>query len=302
MVKKSYLTFVLLSLFVLSVLPTLVRADFSIQSQLETNTVCPSSTIIINEIVSTTQDASFSSSISGSAAQFTTMVPQGFFLSQGQTQTIFLYITPSSKTVPGAYDLALKVTSQGTTKTINHQIVVENCHKTTLLVTPVSQTSCTCEQKQITVNIQNQGKYLENYNLAIEGPLAQYITLSENTFSMPPGSSRDAIAYVKTPCNVVGNYDIGFKATADSKYAQAETSSSLGLTACYDYSLDFEKTFYDLCETQKQVIPITIKNLGTTENTYDIKLGSPSWMAVDQKALKSPQANQNLLILMFSHQ
>jgi uncharacterized membrane protein len=284
MVKNFLFTITAAILFF--ALISFAKADFSIQSQLEGNTVCPSSTIIINEIISTTQDSSFSASISGSASQFTTAVPLGFFLNQGQTQTIFLYITPSSKTTPGVYNLILQVTSQGTSKTATHQIIVENCHKTTLITSPVSQQSCTCEQKQINLEILNQGKYLENYVLSVEGPLAQYVSLSGSSFSMPPNSSRDVVAYVKTPCNVVGNYEISFKINADSQYASAEATSDLNLITCYDYSVNFEKTFYDLCESQKLEIPITIKNIGTTENTYKIKLGSPSWIAVDQSSLK----------------
>jgi uncharacterized membrane protein len=282
MVKKIQFA-VLFALFVVLCSFTLVRADFSIQSQLETNTVCPSSTIIINEIISTTADASFSLSTSGSASQFTTAVPLGFFLSNGQTQSVFLYITPPSKTAPGVYNLILQVSSQGITKTVSHSIIVENCHKTVLVATPASQSSCTCEQKQVYIKISNQGKYLENYVLAAEGPLKQWVTFSGTSFSMPPNSTREAIAYFKTPCNVVGNYDTVFKVVSSSKYAQAETTAGLSLITCYDYSLNTEKTFYDLCETQTQVIPITLKNLGTSDNNYNVKLGSPSWMALDQK-------------------
>ncbi len=282
MVKKIQFA-VLFALFVVLCSFTLVRADFSIQSQLETNTVCPSSTIIINELISTTADASFSLSTSGSASQFTTAVPLGFFLNNGQTQSVFLYLTPPSKTAPGVYNLILQVSSQGVTKTVSHTIIVENCHKTLLVATPASQSSCTCEQKQVYIKISNQGKYLENYVLAAEGPLKQWVTFSGTSFSMPPNSTREAIAYFKTPCNVVGNYDTVFKVISSSKYAQAETTAGLSLITCYDYSLNTEKTFYDLCETQTQVIPITLKNLGTADNNYNIKLGSPSWMALDQK-------------------
>jgi len=61
MLKKFSLMFVLLLFLALP----LVAADFSIESQLETNTVCPSNTIIINEIISSTTDASYSVSVSG---------------------------------------------------------------------------------------------------------------------------------------------------------------------------------------------------------------------------------------------
>jgi uncharacterized membrane protein len=297
MVNKTYLIAVLFLLLVSII--SLAKADFTIESQLDTNSVCPSNTIIINEIVTSTSDSSYSVSVSGSAAQFTTAVPSGFFLNSGQKQTVFLYITPSSKINPGSYSLDFKVTSQGTTKTVSHSIVVENCHQTTITVEPLIQTSCSCEEKSFRLTISNNGKYLENYNLAPEGPLASYVTLSNSYFSLASGQSTTAIAYVKTPCNVFGNYDLNFKVNSDSKYAQAETTSKLEIIPCYDYAITSEKNFYDLCENQKISVPIKITNTGTVDNSYTIKSIGPTWIVSDQKTLKlSPNTEKifNLVV------
>lgn len=289
MAKKLYLFF----LFVLLALALpAVRADFSIQSQLETNTVCPSNTVIINEVISSTTDASYSVSVSGSASQFTTAVPSGFFLQADQQQTVFLYITPSSKITPGSYSLTFQVTSQGTTKTVTHSVMVENCHATSIIVQPVQQEACTCEQKNFNLNVTNNGKYLETYKLDSEGPLSPYTTFSTNSFSLSPSQSMSIIAYIKAPCNIEGDYTPTFKVNADSKYAQTETSASLKLIPCYDYSFDIEKNLYETCENQVTTIPITVNNLGTQDNTYLISLDSPSWISIDQKSLKI-SANQN---------
>lgn len=285
MVKKTIL---MLALFLLLVIPlsSLVKADFTIESQLETNTVCPSNTIIINEIITSTSDSSYSVSVSGSAAQFTTAVPSGFFLSAGQNQSVFLYITPSSRINPGSYNLDVQITSQGNTKTVSHSVIVENCHRTTISVEPITQKSCSCEEKSIKLTIFNSGNYLENYHLSAEGPLASYVTLSSSSFSLASNQSINVIAYVKTPCNVFGDYGINFMVNADSKYAQTEAVSQMQLIPCYDYTLASEKNFYDLCENQKISIPINITNIGTVENTYDIKTTGPDWVVSDQKSLK----------------
>jgi len=282
MLKKFSLMFVLLLFLALP----LVAADFSIESQLETNTVCPSNTIIINEIISSTTDASYSVSVSGSAAQFTTAVPSGFFLQAGQKQTVFLYITPSSKITPGSYSLTFQVTSQGVSKTVSHSIIVENCHATTVIVQPVSQQACTCEEKSFKLTIKNNGKYLESYTLSAEGPLSSYTTFSTKTFSLSPEQTMDITAYIKAPCNMAGDYSTTFKVNAGSRYAQTETTASLKLIPCYDYSFEVEKNLYETCENQKTTIPITINNLGTQDNSYTITLDAPAWISVDQKTMK----------------
>lgn len=284
MVKKTIFIFALF-LFLVPFLP-LAKADFSIQSQLETNTVCPSSTIIINEIISSTSDASFSVSVSGSAGSFTTAVPSGFFLNSGQKQSVFLYITPSSKINPGSYNLDVQVTSQGNTKTVSHAIMVENCHKTSIKIEPSSLKSCTCEEKSFKITITNEGRYLENYNLNAEGPLAGYLTLSSRSFSLNSNQSIETTAYLKSPCNVFGNYDLTFKAISESKYGQAEAISKIELVPCYDYTISSEKNFYSLCENEKISIPVSIKNTGTVENIYSIKTSGLTWLVADQKSLK----------------
>jgi len=285
MVKKTTLMIALLLLLILPLSP-LVSADFTIESQLETNSVCPSNTIIINEIITSDSDSSYSVSVSGSASQFTTAVPSGFFLNSGQKQSVFLYITPSSRINPGSYTLDVQVTSQGNTKTVSHSIIVENCHRTTIAIEPVSQKSCSCEERAIKLTISNAGNYLENYRLSAEGPLASYVTLSSSSFSLVSSQSIEVMAYVKTPCNVFGDYDLNFKVNADSRYAETEAASKLELIPCYDYSIFSEKNFYDLCENQKISIPIKITNVGTVENTYTIKTTGPSWIISDQKSLK----------------
>ncbi len=299
MAKKLLFIFLV---FLFLALPTLASADFTIQSQLETNTVCPSNTIIINEIISSTTDASYSVSVSGSASQFTTAVPSGFFLQANQQQTVFLYITPSSRITPGSYSLTFQVTSQGTTKTVSHSVIVENCHATSIIVQPASQEACTCEEKAFKLTIKNNGKYLESYNINAEGQLSPYTTFSAKTFSLSPEQTVDIIAYVKAPCNIAGNYNLAFKVNAESKYAQTETSANLKLIPCYDYTFEVEKNLYETCENQRTTIPITIKNLGTQENSYSIKLDSPSWISSDQKSLKVPAGQNKVFNLIMQPQ
>ena len=277
---------------------TLVRADFTIESQLDTNTVCPSNTIIINEIITSTTDSSYSVSLSGSASSFTTAVPSGFFLNSGKKQTVFLYITPSSRITPGSYSLTFQVTSQGVSKTVSHSVIVENCHATSVVIEPVTQKTCTCEEKSFQLTIKNNGKYLESYNLEASGPLSSYTTFSIKTFSLSPGQSINVNAYVKAPCNIAGNYDLTFKVNAESKYAQTEVSSKLELVPCYDYTFSVEKNFYETCENQKVTIPVTLKNIGTQENTYSIKLTAPAWVSADQKSLKISPGQEKIFNLI----
>ncbi|MCX6741942.1 MAG: hypothetical protein NTX24_02080 [Candidatus Pacearchaeota archaeon] len=274
-----------LTLTLTLILLPLTLAEINVETVIETNTVCPSSTIVIVEKVTSTVQGTFSVSFSGSASSFSTVVPTGFFLSSGQEQDVVIYITPSSKTSPGVYSLSLQISGAGSSKTITQGIVVENCHQTTISVDPYTQTMCSCDEKSYALKISNTGKYLENYVLTPQGPVAQYVTLSNNMFSLQPNSFTEVTAYIRTPCDFFGNYDLTFKLSADSKYAQAETTSKVEVIPCYDYSLTTEKNLYEMCENEKIIVPIKLKNLGTAPNTYSIKLTGPAWVQSDQKSI-----------------
>jgi len=268
-------------------------SSFSVSSNISTNTVCPSSTIVIEETVSSSSAGAFTITNSGSASSFTTTVPTGFWLDADQVQSIYSYITPSSKIAPGKYTLEITIDKDGEIKTVEHEIIVENCHSTSVNVEPETQKICSCEKKTIALNISNNGNYLENYKINVEGPAAKWVNLSSDTLTIDRHSSKTIEAYVYTPCDVEGNYEINFVVKSDSPYAQATKTSSINVVQCYDYTLNTEKTYYKICEAEELGIPVTIKNLGTKNNNYNINLYAPDWANIDKKTLAVNEGQEN---------
>ncbi len=267
---------------------------FTVTTNLTSNTVCPGSTIVIEDIVSGT--GSFTVSVGGTASNFATTVPLGFWLED--TQVIYSYITPSSKITPGVYSLEITIESAGITKTVKHSIVVENCHLTVLKAEPETQTICSCEEKTIDLNIENKGKYLENYKIEVQGIAKLWISLSSETFSLAPNSSISVEAYVMTPCNIAGNYEVNFAVESASDYAKANTKASFEVVSCYDYELTSEQSFYSICEAEQLNIPVKIKNIGTRDNVYKINVYGPDWVNVDQSQVSASETQEISFNLM----
>lgn len=267
-------------IFLVAVLSASVKADFTITTNLQTNTVCPSSTIVVEDVVSGTSGA-YSVTIGGTAANFATTVPQGFWLDPENKQVIYSYLTPSSKITPGNYILEVTVASGGIVKTVKHNIIVENCHFTTISVEPKTQSACACDKKSLALKITNSGKFLENYDISVEGPASSWTTLSAKSISLAPNASTIVTAYVTSPCNAKGDYDINFVVKAKSEYSEANAKATVNIIQCYDYSISSEKTFYSICEADKLTVPVKIKNLGTQNNTYKINLYAPNWTNAD---------------------
>lgn len=264
------------------------NAEFYVNTNLTTNAVCPASTIIISTAVSSTTAGSFSVTQAGSASSFATTVPVGFYLEPYQTQVIYTYITPSTKISPGLYNVEIKVSDGTTVKTAKQEVVVENCHDTKIIAEPATQTICSCEQKQIMLTVFNNGKYLENYNIRADGVAAIWTNLSSTKFTLAPNSSQKIYAYINTPCNIIGNYELNFVTKADSEYSQANTKANFNVVSCYDYALTPEKFYYPICENEKITVPFTLTNKGVASNNYKINLESSSWMSIDQKELTIP--------------
>ncbi|MGB9707993.1 MAG: hypothetical protein ACPLXC_01535 [Candidatus Pacearchaeota archaeon] len=281
--KRAFLIF--LTLFLSVALTALAKADFTITTNLTTNTVCPGSTIVIEDIITALTPGAFTVATGGTAESFTTTIPQGFWLEQGQQEVFYSYITPSSKITPGNYILEIAVTQAGKVKTVKHNIIVENCHQTAIKVEPVSQAICACEERSVKLVITNNGKYLENYELNVEGPAAQWIKISSKSMTLAANSSATVMAYVNTSCNTAGTYEANFVVKSKSEYGQANAKANFSIVSCYDYSISSNKTYYSICEAEKLTIPIKIKNLGTRPNTYKINMEGPNWTKVDQREL-----------------
>ncbi len=282
--KKLSLTFSIFFtlLFVLCIAQV---SAFSVTSNLTTNTVCPSSTIVIEEIVSTSTSGAFTVTIEGTAATFTTTVPTGFWLEGGQVQSVYSYITPSSQVTPGKYNLKITIEKNGEIKTVEHDIIVENCHNTVLSIEPETLKVCACEENTLVLNINNKGNYLENYVISVEGPAADWINLSSESITLESCTDKDVEAYVLTPCDVTGNYEANFVVKSQNPYAQANVKANIEVVSCYDYTISSEKIYYSMCEADELSIPIKIKNLGTRDNVYRIVMEGPSWTTIDQKTL-----------------
>lgn len=271
--------------FALVVVINFAKADFAVTTNLTTNTVCPSSTIVIEDIVTATTPGAFTITMGGTASSFTTTVPSGFWLEQGEQEVIYSYITPSSKISPGSYILEVTIAQGGIVKTQRHAVIVENCHNTVIKIEPLTQAICACEQKSFTLTLSNLGNYLENYVLSVEGPAKDWINLSSEEITLGSNKSTTITAYVMTPCNIKGSYEVNFVAKSKSEYAKANAKANIDVVSCYDYSISTEKTYYSVCEAEKLTIPVKIKNFGTQSNIYKINMKGPSWTTLDLKQI-----------------
>ena len=284
---RKYLTFI--SAFLLSIMLAASASAFSISSDIDGRSVCIGSTAVLTTLLS--GSGSFTTSQEGSASAFTMTVPQSFSAEDGQN--IYSYITPSSKTKPGDYDLNVKVSDGSDTKGKSYSITVKDCPKTEFTVES-KKFACPCQKTEFMINIRNNADYAENFTLAAEGTLAEYINLTDRAFSLESNSEKNITASVDSPCNINGQYDIVFRLKPKKYFSSLAAKSVLDIQPCYEYSLSFKNPEYSMCENDYLSIPLKLSNQGTANNSFAINLDGPKWASSESHANMSAGEERTL--------
>ncbi|OIO39877.1 hypothetical protein AUJ10_04305 [Candidatus Pacearchaeota archaeon CG1_02_31_27] len=292
---KNILNISLLAIFIFTLL--IINAGaFTIETEMTTNVVCPTNTIIINDIVKADKDASFTVSKSGSASEFTSIIPSGFYINTGESKIIYSYITPKSTTKPGRYTLVIKVDDGSSIKEVAHEIIVENCHETIVSIDS-AKSSCPCDKVSFDLTIKNNGEYLEDYEISLGGLLAKWATLSQKEITINSKKEKKVSVSIEVPCNVYGKYDL--TATVKSKISEfeSESSTSLDIKPCYEFKVEPEKNYYSICEKEIKSIPVVIKNQGTADTLYSIKLTGPEWANLEKQQITIKKESEDNFII-----
>jgi len=282
---KSDKTFLMLfAIFILS-LAIVYGQSFDVSSASKEVSICPRTTeLFVDSVKNLASGAQhFTVNIAGSAASFATSVPAGFVLAPGQSKAIYTYVTPFSTTAPGSYDLKVKISTSEGVKEIVHEVNVLDCH-TLEISGGDKKEACPGETLKFEAQITNTGLYQEIYEISVKGEIAEYVTLSENIVAVNSSSSRTVYAYVKLPVDIEPR-EYEFTIEAKSEKALQSRTFKVEVMPCYDFELNVEKNSVSFCEHSKQEIELTIKNKGTSDNSFTIKVDGPLWASVENTKL-----------------
>ncbi|MEM2822100.1 MAG: FixG Ig-like domain-containing protein [Candidatus Pacearchaeota archaeon] len=277
-----------------------IVSAFDVQSNLLTNVVCPSSTLVIEEKITADKDTKLEVLLEGTAASFATALPQALMLTKDEVASTYIYITPSSTVIPGSYSLNVVLSDGIETKRVSHNIIVENCNKLVLSLEPVKDV-CACDAKIYKASIKNNGIYRERYKIEIMGNAASFARLSTDMLALDPGETRNFLVYFNPSCSLkADSYSFTLKASSLDSRALAILDGKINVRNCYGYELLPEKNFYSLCDGEKGSVKFTIANKGESENSYEINLDGPSWAHLTKNRLilapgESNEVNISLL-------
>src|SRR3989338_246433 len=252
---------------------------FDISSSTSSSSLCSSTTDLVTTTVS--GSGSYTVNVAGSAASWTTTVPSGF--SSTNQKVVYTYITPPSNTLPGIYSLEITISDGISTKKSSLQVNVLDCFEVNVKEV-ASQLVCPGQNAKFDFIIQNTGKFQETYSLSTTGSAASWTVLSQDRIGIDPSKEKTIFAYVTVPPEARGSNEF----TLTSKGTTGTISSStakINVQGCFDYNAAVDKEFQSICDHSTLIVPVTISNRGTTENTYNLELNGPSWIVLDKTSL-----------------
>lgn len=231
---------------------------------------------------------SYTVSLTDSAGRWAIAAPAGFNLKQGQSQTVYVYVTPSISANPGVYSLKVTLSSLAGTESATAAITVKDCHSATLTASAANAEVCSATEAKYPLTLKNTGKYTENFVLSISGVPAKWSTLSEELVRLETGQTKDMIVYSTPPADQTGNFALTITAASQNSRALASADLKLTSKGCYDFSATADTNYVSFCENSEAKIPLAIENKGSVDNSYALSVEGPVWSTVDNTNLDIP--------------
>jgi len=280
----------------LAVLIPVVSAasEFEVRPVLTDQISCASETVLyILEVHNTgTATESYTVRLSGSASKWAVAAPGGFMLAPGKSESVYVYVTPSIFALGGDYSIDVSIAGQLTTsQNLKLNLEVSDCHAATLQSSRDSAEVCSATPATYDLVLENTGRFRENFELSLLGNGAKYATLSDEIVTLNAGQSKNIQVFANPVGNAVGDFII--TATAKSQNSRATASKKLLLksNACYNYDITLDTNFISTCENSEVRIPVTVRNTGTADNTYNVIVAGPRWAHAENSVLTIPSGS-----------
>ncbi|MEM2874256.1 MAG: hypothetical protein QW063_02325 [Candidatus Nanoarchaeia archaeon] len=295
--KKTLLVIILALASLVSLAPI-----YGLEFSSDAISLCATDTAVFVTSVTNTADYqdSFTVSLGGDAAKWAIAAPAGFSLNPGETENIYLYVTPSINSLAGTYTLDVTVTGHSKTETGSVTLKVLDCHSAEFSVVGADSAEvCAVTKATYILQLNNTGKYTENFVLSLSGLPAKFSTLSQQLVTLAAGQSATIEVYSTPPADQTGDFTMTVTAASQNSRATATQQLKLKSKQCYDFIATTDVNYLSFCEASEAKIPITLENKGSVDNTFTLNVEGPSWATVENTKVDVPagQARFTNLIL-----
>lgn len=262
--------------------------DFIVSSDYSGFSMCKCGTV--TDVVTITNAGSYPSSYSITANMDVTFSEQDFSLQPGMSKSILVYITAACDASVNNILTFTVSSALGTAKQLTQQLSYQTCQNTAVGVLEPEVSTSVCTPFDSTVRVENTGPFQETYTITPTS-FVDYVTLSTEQITLPSGRFVDIVARYQLPCDIYGNYSLGYDVVSQKNNLFASVSQPLSISPDYNFSISLNKENLNTCDTQNNSLRLFIENFNHFTDYYTIDVDAPSYVQVHYPLFEGEPTN-----------
>ena len=195
-------------------------------------------------------------------------------LGVGQSDKVYLFVTPDCLAKAGTYKVNLTASGQSTDTDIFTMEIIPD-HVINLIV-PNETTTCLREENTFSIEINNAGKFSEDVELSVSGDASDIVTLNEETFTIGKGEIQNVTVTVNPTDIDEGGYDLEITAKSTTSYAGATEFTLVNIVDCYKVDVTVPDQL-EACVNVPTTFNITVENVGLKDDVYNISISDMNY-------------------------
>jgi hypothetical protein len=223
-------------------------------------------------------------STSGIGARWIDLAPSTFSLAAGECTNVYAFVTPECYATSGTFPVTFNVTGPETTsKTVI--VDVDQCHTFNYSVTPLTNTSKSCESNYFNVYVKNTGKFVDEFVFMETGLTDSWVTYPRESFVLNKGEELNTVLEVKTDCSTQpGNYNFVLELANTKTNASASKDLLQTIVNFTPITTDLTANI-DVCSEEGRDINVGIKNISNQSDEISLSITNVDYLSLGKANL-----------------
>ncbi len=145
--------------------------------------------------------------------------------------------------------------------------------------------SCACSGTENIITVENTGEVTSAYEINQSGEGAAYSAVSQETFTLKPGESRELHNFISAPCNRKGKFDL--ITTISTAFGTAkQIEQTIDIRKCVNVDIKQTRQPEEICPCMPVRYDFTVMNTGDFVETYNINVAPfPEYISISEDLL-----------------
>ncbi len=213
---------------------------------------------------------------------YATLSTNNVLLAPGEQAQVDVFVNPACE-IYGKKEITfqtLATTSQYLAETKVVLDIVRNYEYA--VVIPAQATICNAKQTALPISIVNNVPFTNQYDITVRGPS----WLMQEARMVELGPLGNGITNLIAQATNPGNYTADITTESVRGEVVKRGTENIIVENCYDADVNIEQPSDIIVAGHSAQYTVTIKNEGTKEDSYELKLDAPSWVSASAQPLQ----------------